>query len=77
MINFKKMDQKDFVFVKEPISKEEEKEFSAFLISNKTKTLTAKIIKAGLLIITIFFSKKPLKNKLQLEYLAGIRKFHF
>lgn len=31
MINFKKMDDKDFVFINQPLSKEEEKDFSAFL----------------------------------------------
>ena len=37
MINIKKIDEKDFVFVNEPLSKEEEKEFSEFLKSRKTK----------------------------------------
>jgi hypothetical protein len=38
MINFKKMDDKDFVFVNKPLSVKEEKEFSDFLKSRKTKT---------------------------------------
>lgn len=37
MINFKKMDDKDFVFVNKPLSKKEEKEFSDFLKSCKKK----------------------------------------
>lgn len=37
MINFKKMDDKDFVFVNKPLSDKEEKEFSDFLKSRKTK----------------------------------------
>ena len=35
MINFKKMDDKDFVFVNKPLSEKEEKEFSDFLKSRK------------------------------------------
>jgi hypothetical protein len=38
MINFKKMDDKDFVFINKPLSIKEEKEFSDFLKSRKTKT---------------------------------------
>ena len=38
MINFKKMDDKDFVFVNKPLSDKEEKEFSDFLKSPKMKT---------------------------------------
>ena len=37
MINFKKMDEKDFVFVNKPLSAKEEKEFSEFLKSRKVK----------------------------------------
>ena len=37
MLNFKKMDDKDFVFVSKPLSDKEEKEFSDFLKSRKTK----------------------------------------
>jgi hypothetical protein len=37
MINFKKIDDKDFVFVSKPLSDKEEKEFSAFLKARKTK----------------------------------------
>ncbi len=37
MINFKKMDDKDFVFVNKPLSDKEEKEFSDFLKSRKIK----------------------------------------
>ncbi len=38
MIDFKKMDDKDFVFVSKPLSDREEKEFSEFLKSRKTKS---------------------------------------
>jgi len=38
MINFKKMDDKDFVFINRPLSEKEEKEFSDFLKLRKTKT---------------------------------------
>ncbi len=37
MINFKKMDDKDFVFVTKRLSEKEEKEFSDFLKSRKKK----------------------------------------
>ena len=37
MTNFKKMDEKDFVFVNKPLSEKEEKEFSKFLKTRKTK----------------------------------------
>ncbi|MEO8109165.1 MAG: hypothetical protein ABI594_03990 [Ginsengibacter sp.] len=37
MINFKKMDDKDFVFVNKPLNKKEEKEFSDFLKSRKKR----------------------------------------
>ena len=45
MINFKKMDDKDFVFVNKPLSDKEEKEFSDFLKSRKTKTKQTRITK--------------------------------
>jgi len=37
MIDFKKMDDKNFVFVSKPLSDKEEKEFSAFLKTRKTR----------------------------------------
>ena len=40
MVNFKKMDDHDFVFVNKPMSAKEEKEFSDFLKSRKTKLKT-------------------------------------
>ena len=49
MINFKKMDDKDFVFVNKSLSKKEENEFSEFLKSRKTKakrTRSTKKVKA-------------------------------
>ncbi len=42
MINFKKMDDKDFVFVNQPLSEKDEKAFSDFLKKRKTKTLRTK-----------------------------------
>lgn len=38
MINFKKMDDKDFVFINKPLSQKEEKEFSDYLKLRKIKT---------------------------------------
>jgi len=35
MINFKKMDDKDFVFIKKSLDEKEEKEFSDFLKNRK------------------------------------------
>ena len=37
MIDFKKMDDKDFVFDSKPLSAKEEQEFSDFLKARKTK----------------------------------------
>jgi len=37
MANFKKMDDHDFVFVNKPLTAKEEKEFSDYLKSRKTK----------------------------------------
>ena len=45
MINFKKMDEKDFVFVNKPLSEREEKEFSEFLKSRKAKVRRTTISK--------------------------------
>ena len=45
MINFKKMDDKDFVFENKPLSEKEEKEFSDFLKSRKTKTRRTRLPK--------------------------------
>ena len=39
MINFKKMDDKDFVFLNKPLSDKEEKEFSEFLKLRKAKAI--------------------------------------
>lgn len=41
MINFKKMDDKDFVFVNKTLSEKEEKAFSDFLKKRKTRALRA------------------------------------
>lgn len=42
MIDFKKMDDKDFVFVNKPLSDKEEKEFSQFLKARKAKARRTK-----------------------------------
>ena len=39
MINFKKMDDKDFVFINKNLSEKDEKEFSYFLKKRKTRNL--------------------------------------
>jgi hypothetical protein len=38
MINFKKMDDKDFVFISKPCNEKEDKAFSDFLKSRKMRT---------------------------------------
>jgi hypothetical protein len=42
MIGFKKVDDKDFVFVNKPLSNKDDKAFSDFLKKRKTKTLRTK-----------------------------------
>lgn len=42
MINFKKMDDKDFVVIRKPMSDKEDKVFSDFLKNRKTKVLQTK-----------------------------------
>lgn len=42
MINFKKIDDKDFVFINKTLSEKEEKAFSDFLKKRKTRTLRTK-----------------------------------
>lgn len=42
MIDFKKMDEKDFVFISKPLTEKEDKAFSKFLKTRKTKTLRMK-----------------------------------
>jgi hypothetical protein len=39
MIDFKKMDDKDFVFVNKPLSDKDDKAFSDFLKNRKAKSL--------------------------------------
>jgi hypothetical protein len=39
MINFKKMDDKDFVFINKNLSEKDDKEFSNFLKKRKTRKL--------------------------------------
>ncbi|MCO5240038.1 MAG: hypothetical protein M9904_08275 [Chitinophagaceae bacterium] len=45
MIDFKKMDEKDFVFVSKPLSDKEDKAFSEFLKTRKKKVLRKKLVK--------------------------------
>jgi hypothetical protein len=44
MINFKKIDDLDLVFVNKPLTAKEEKEFSDFLKARKSKSVTRKTI---------------------------------
>lgn len=39
MVNFKKMDDKDFVFINKNLSENDDKEFSNFLKKRKTRNL--------------------------------------
>lgn len=39
MINFKKIDEKDFVFINKILSEKDDKEFNDFLKNRKTRTL--------------------------------------
>ena len=39
MVNFKKLDDKDFVFINKPLNENEEKEFSDFLKNRKAPPL--------------------------------------
>ena len=50
MIDFKKMDDKDFVFVNKPLTEKENKEFSEFLKLRKLKTKTSPTIKKNKLL---------------------------
>ena len=43
MVNFKKMDEKDFVFINRQISKREEKEFSEFLKARRAKSAAKRV----------------------------------
>ncbi len=52
MIDFRKMDEKDFVFVNKPLSDKEEKEFSDFLKSRKEKTKSTRKTKKSSSFIT-------------------------
>jgi hypothetical protein len=45
MIDFKKMDDKDFVFISKPTSDKEDKAFSDFLRARKQKKMRIKKIK--------------------------------
>jgi hypothetical protein len=45
MINLKKMDDEDFVFLSMPLSEKEEKDFSNFLKQRKTKLRLPKVAK--------------------------------
>lgn len=52
MIDFKKMDEKDFVFVNKPLSDKEEKAFSDFLKVRKTKAKRSRETKKLKLLMT-------------------------
>ena len=45
MIDFKKMDDKDFVFVNKPLSDKDDKAFSDFLKNHKAKSQRTKPLK--------------------------------
>lgn len=45
MIDFKKMDDKDFIFVNKPLNEKEEKSFSDFLKLRKTKARKIRVTK--------------------------------
>jgi hypothetical protein len=45
MINLKKIDEKDFVFINKALNDKEDKEFSDFLRNRKNRKLRAKIKK--------------------------------
>ena len=45
MIDLKKIDDKDFVFVNKPLTAKEEKEFSDFLKARKTKPRRIRVTK--------------------------------
>jgi len=51
MVNFKKMDDKDFVFVNKPLTKIEDRQFSDFLKSRKLKS-ERKNKKVGKMLVT-------------------------
>lgn len=45
MIDFKKMEEKDFVFINKKLNEKEEQEFSAFLKSRKTSSQKSAALK--------------------------------
>jgi hypothetical protein len=45
MINYKKMDEKDFIFIQKKISEKEEKQFSDFLKNRKIKSARSNRLK--------------------------------
>jgi len=45
MIDFKKMDEKDFVFISKPLNDKEDKAFSEFLKNRKNKNSHTKKVK--------------------------------
>lgn len=47
MVNFKKMDDEDFVFVNKPLTDKEEKEFSQFLKLLKVKSKRRRSVKTN------------------------------
>jgi len=63
MINFKKMDDKDFVFISKPLSEKQEKEFSDFLKLRKAKVRRSRSTK-----------KRKYCNPNSLNYCSGLLK---
>ena len=67
MANFKKMDERDFEFINEPLTAEEEKEFSDFLKNRKSKIKVKRISKTIIrpketLALTAQFNRLKLKS---------------
>ena len=48
MVNFRKMDDKDFVFINKPLNEKEEKEFSDFLKNRKKVSRSIKLRKKSI-----------------------------
>ncbi|MDR2206217.1 MAG: hypothetical protein LBE36_08705 [Flavobacteriaceae bacterium] len=59
MIDFKKMDEKDFVFINEPWSEQEQKEFSEFIKQRKLQRLAEQKAKT--------YRPKTMRKKKELE----------
>ncbi|GBL36043.1 hypothetical protein EMGBS15_16380 [Filimonas sp.] len=62
MANFKKIDDKDFVFIKKPLTPKEEKEFSDFLKIRKSMTKAKRPLRKTIL------KKRKLPDKCRIIY---------